>query len=332
MPESNWKYAQNQFLRATDGRRPLMLTVGADHTAKLAAKLGSPPDQDIQACIDRVQPLFDDFQLKMVTFDVISGTRKGQTSLLDDLLQELVSQRARVWEATVQTTYLPGTPQYTQIFPNGRAPFGSGAKDMRILAVQTLGQRLAAFPEFATLQTSVETFHASLDSARDTQQGSEGEIKTASDAAEAARVALAIGLFANVGKLMEKHAADPGRLEEYFELQLLRTSGGGSSTPPDAPPGTELTTFAFNWSQLDPSTIEIWFQTPPDLTGIDSLFVREGTAELLTAASPLPGEVFKTTFSGVTIDGEVDEVKLRNAAGDDIAEGVRDETLPDPGP
>ncbi len=332
MPGSNWKYAQNQFLRVSGRRRPLLLTIGADHTAKLHAKVGNPADPEIQTCIDRVQPRFDDFQLKMVIYDVRSGTRKGQTEMLDVLLQELILQRLPTWDATVQLTYLATTPQYTQIFPDGRSPFGTGGKDMRILAVQTLAQRLAAFPAFATLQTSVETFYASLNSARDTQQGTEGEIKSASDAAEMARIALANGLYANVGTLMAKHMDEPWKLEEYFELALLRKSGGGSSTPPPPVTEEELKTFRYGVVQTGPTTAEVRFEMPEGLTDVQTLFVREGTVEFATAVSVMPGEVWKTPWSGVVIDGDIDEVKLRNGQNEDVATGVRDETLPDPGP
>ena len=236
MADLSWRYASNQFLRVTERRRPLMLKIGADHTARLAARVGSPADADIQTCLDRVQPLFDAFQLAMVTFDVVSGTRKGQTDVLEDLLDELSGERVKRWDVTVQNVYLQGTPQYTQIFPNGRRPFQNGGRDQRILAVQTLAQRLAAFPDFASLQSTVEAFHASLESARNTQQGSEAEISAASDAAESARVALAVAMFANVGRLMEKHAADPDRLGDYFEVALLRTSGSGGTDSDDDPP------------------------------------------------------------------------------------------------
>ena len=50
MADLNWKYAQNTFISATDRRRPLMLRIGADHLAKLVAKLGSPADPDVQVC------------------------------------------------------------------------------------------------------------------------------------------------------------------------------------------------------------------------------------------------------------------------------------------
>jgi hypothetical protein len=98
-----------------------------------------------------------------------------------------------------------------------------GAQDLRILAVQTLAQRLAPFAQFAALKTTVETFHASLQAARNTQQGSEGEFASASEAAEDARVALAVGLYANLGRLMGKHAADTPITFPCYRTQKIIT-------------------------------------------------------------------------------------------------------------
>ena len=44
-----------------------------------------------------------------------------------------------------------------------------------------------------------------------------------------------------------------------------------------------------------------------------------------------PGTVGKTSWPGKVITGAIDEVKLQNGAGEDIAVGVFDPTLPDPG-
>ena len=317
MADLNWKFAKNQFLSATEGRRPLMLTVGSDHVAKLTAKLGSPADPDIQVCLDRVQPLFDAFQLGMVDYDVRSGTRKGQTEVLVDLLEELSGQRIKQWDITVQSVYLAGTPQYTQIFPDGRGPFQTGPQDQRILAVQTLASRLAPFSEFAALKTTVEAFHASLQAARDTQQGTEGEIETASGQAEAARVALAVGLYANVGRLMEKHADDPDRLGDYFEVALLRA--GSPSLP----------AFPFNW-QTAGADVELWFQVPDGLSGAANVVLSEGALELTTAVDVPPGATQSVTWTGAAISDEVDEVLLVDAEAEAIARGERDEGLPQP--
>ena len=234
MPAENWKYLQNQFLVATETSRILMKRISDDHLAKLIAALGVPPDADpdIQACLTRIQPLHDAFENALITWQVRSGQRQGETGLIVDLLAELSASRIAQWDITVQNVFLRGTPSYAQILPDGRGPFQDGALDLRIMAVKTLGQALAAFPQFAALRTSVETFHTTLKTARDAQQGTEGEIATASANCEAARVALATGLYANLGRLMEKHAADPIHVADFFELSLFRETGG---TAPPAP-------------------------------------------------------------------------------------------------
>lgn len=328
-----WKYIYNQFLSATDGNRSLMLTVGADHVAKLVPKLGSPPDSVIQECLNRTQPLFDDFELKLVKWENISGMRMGQTAMLDLLLDELRLQRVVQWMSTVQLTYLPGTPQFTQIFPKGQKPFYEGRKESRVLAVLSLAGVLANFPEFATLKASVETFHATLQAARNTQQGSEGQIKDASDAAEAARVALAIGLYANLGQLMAKHAAAPTRLNEYFEVSLLRTSGGGSGVPPGQPvePPVEVTARYYR-RQDGPTTWAVWFEHPEGIEGVTNVLFVEGEQQFSTVVSLQPGQSQQVVWEGVTIDGEIDEVVLRDVDNNVLAIGELDPELPDPGP
>ena len=234
--------------------------------------------------------------------------------MLADLLAELAGSRIKQWDITVQNTFLAGTPEYIQIFPNGRGPFQSGQQDLRILAVQTLAQRLAPFAALSALKTTVEAFHASLEAARNTQQGTEGEIGSASDAAEDARVALAIGLYADLGRLMEKHAADPDELGGYFEVALLRASS------------PTLPTFGFNW-QVAGTGVQVSLVVPAGVSGSVTVLLREGAVELTTAASVSPGQTKQVTWPNVTIVDDVDEVLLRDAAGTDLARGVRDQTI-----
>lgn len=328
-----WKYAYNQFLSATDNRRPLMLAVASDHLAKLGPKLGSPPDPVIQECINRAQPLFDDFRLKLVTWQNVSGMRKGQTEMLGDLLEELRLVRLRQWISAVQLVFVQGTPQFTQIFPQGQKPFYDGALDERILAVQALAGVLANFPEFAELKTSVETFHATLLAARNTQQGSEGQIKDASDDAEAARVAMAIGLYANLGNLMAKHAAEPHRLAEYFDVPALRTSSGGSAVVPGQPVVTPADVlFGYFREQINATTWSVWFQHPEGIEGVTNLLLVEGEQQFSVVVSLDPGQSQQVIWNDVTVDGEIDEVVLRDADNNVLAIGQLDPELPDPGP
>lgn len=45
-----------------------------------------------------------------------------------------------------------------------------------------------------------------------------------------------------------------------------------------------------------------------------------------------PGQSQLVVWEGLTIEGDVDDIVLRDAAGDAVACGVRDESLPNPGP
>lgn len=175
-------------------------------------------------------------------------------------------------------------------------------------------QRLAPFAQFSALKTSVEAFHATLQAARNTQQGTEGEMGAASKAAEGARQALVIGLYANVGRLMEKHAANPDELFGYFEVGLLR-----GSTP-------SLPTFGFNW-QVAGMGVDVSLQVPAGISGSVHVLLREGAVELNTPTIASPSQTLHVTWPNVTIVDDMDEVLLRDGAGNDLARGLRDESI-----
>lgn len=106
---------------------------------------------------------------------------------------------------------------------------------------------------------------------------------------------------------------------------------------PDVSPGsgggTVLTTFPYDRVQSEPGTVLIWFRMPGGLTDVFTLFAKEGAAMLSFQVDAVPpGQTVQATWTNVTLDGEVDEVTLRDSQGNDIATGVRDETLPNPGP
>lgn len=98
MAKRPWKYGQNQFLRVSGSRRRLLLRVSRDHTAKLLSHVGSPPDSVLQTCLDRTLPLEDAYEMAIIQWEIVSGTRKGQTDVFEELLAELSGERIRVWD------------------------------------------------------------------------------------------------------------------------------------------------------------------------------------------------------------------------------------------
>ncbi len=75
-----------------------------------------------------------------------------------------------------------------------------------------------------------------------------------------------------------------------------------------------------------------WVAVPAGLVDVQTLKLVQGTNVHYTAFSPPPGTVARTTWPGVVVTGALDELKIQNGAAQDIAVGVYDPALPDPGP
>lgn len=107
----------------------------------------------------------------------------------------------------------------------------------------------------------------------------------------------------------------------YISLPDVYPSNGGSGGP----------TFLFHWIVTAEGDIVFWFEMPAEVTGVTNIFLREGIEQYSTGVLLNPGQGQQLTWQGVTINGEIDEVVLRDAANNVLASGVRDPTLPDPG-
>lgn len=84
--------------------------------------------------------------------------------------------------------------------------------------------------------------------------------------------------------------------------------------------------FPFNFKQVG-SSVTVWF-TMPDVTDAALVYLKEGAFEE-TAAIPT-GTALKVVFAGVSVQGEVDDVELRDAAGKTVAFGKLDTSLIEP--
>ncbi len=114
--------------------------------------------------------------------------------------------------------------------------------------------------------------------------------------------------------------------------ELARIGRQPRRTPGEAGNGgVAIVTTAYN-TGVNGTNTEIWIFVPTGLVDLQQMYLRHGTDELSTAFSPQPGTVAKTTWPGMVIVGEIDEVKLQNGAGEDLAVGEFDPNLADPGP
>ena len=231
-----WKYAENTFLAVTVGSFKLMNILMADHAAHIAQAVTgqNPPDSDFTTIQGRTTPVKAAWDAAYNGWIAARGVYKGKRQALETKLADLSALRIKQWDIAIQGIFLDGTPEYTQLLPNGRGPFQQGAYDLRIAEVKALQTRLGPFgganASLATLATTVGTFHTEVKTLREGQQGAEGAVDAASTALEAQRVASANLMFQNLGRLMEKFFALPGRIEDYFDMNYIRD---GATPPPE---------------------------------------------------------------------------------------------------
>ena len=210
-----------------------------DHAARIAQAVTgqNPPDSDFTTMQGRITPVKTAWDAAYNAWIASRGTYKGRTQALEAKLADLSALRIKQWDIVVQGVFLEGTPEYTQLLPNGRGPFQQGAYDLRIAEVKALQTRLAPFTganaSLATLSATVGTFHAETKALRDAQQQQEAAVDAASTALEGQRVAGANLMYQNLGRLMEKFFALPGKIEDYFDMSYIRD---GAAVPPEDPP------------------------------------------------------------------------------------------------
>lgn len=125
-----------------------------------------------------------------------------------------------------------------------------------------------------------------------------------------------------------------GLADGSYEYQVVGRNSRGEGPASDVASvevAPSLPAARYNKAQVGPDT-EVWVEVPLGLVDVQTLYLREGATEFFTAFSPPPGTVSKTSWPGMVISGAIDEVKIRNGQNEDIAVGVFDSMLPDPGP
>ena len=237
-----WKYAENTFLVVTTGNFKLMNILISDHAARIAQAVTAvnPPDSDFTTMQGRLTPVKTVWDTAYNAWIAARGTYKGKTQALETKLADLSGLRIKQWDIVIQGVFLDGTPEYTQLLPNGRGPFQQGAYDLRIAEVKALQTRLAPFtganPTLTALATTVGTFHTEIKGLRDSQQGQEGAVDTASTGVEAQRIASGNAMYQNLGRLMEKFVLVPTKIEDYYDMSYIRDGAVPPPAPPPVPP------------------------------------------------------------------------------------------------
>ena len=220
MTTVNWYYLRNPFDNATKGSFKKMDVLATDHHDKLKSRINDP---QINTLYTFLKPFYDNFKDVYSKAAVNRGMYKGYTQRVEELFLELRQKKLREWNVRVQIEYLEGTMEYNQIFPNGKTIFQIGGYEARMAAVKTLLNTLEHFPALQNVKQDVEDYYNTLLNAREEQQGRETLEQELSDILEEKRRELAQALWNVFGGLIQLHYNEPYKIENYYELQFLKT-------------------------------------------------------------------------------------------------------------
>ena len=221
-----WKFIVNTFYSRTFQSMKNALSLTQDHLAKLTA---NETDADILAIKTAYLPLHTAFITANNQLDSRLGIYKGKTQTFEEMLEELSKVKINEWRGQVFAVFPEGTDNATAIFPRDRQPFQSDTYDERVEAVNTLSLTLATYtaqPSLVALSASVQAYYLTLSSARALQQNNEGTVATLRTNLKEAHLLMCQGMYKNLGLLMAKYYQNPETIADYFDLTLLRDTGG----------------------------------------------------------------------------------------------------------
>ena len=219
MSKRLWAPLYNTFLANTRHSFTKALTLFADTHAKLA---NEQTDPDIANMYNMLDPIFRDYAIIYANWQTVKGTYKGKTASLQDILENQMTQKLRLWEGAVRNVYTEDSPTEIEIFPNKRAPFLKGTYVNRIIAIKALADKLTEYAPLNALQIQVISFYNTLESIRLRQQEKEGDVKRLSVLLENQRIIVCETMYAILGLLMFKYKSNPNDIARFFDFSLIR--------------------------------------------------------------------------------------------------------------
>jgi hypothetical protein len=232
MIKINWYYLQNPFDNVTKNNYKKMYLMATDHFDRL--KQAALTNPKIQELLDFGREPFEAYVLQYREGSTEAAVYRMDTASFENIIADLSSTQIRRWDVEIQYLYDTTLPEYKALLPNGRGPFQTGSYDLRIDQVLSLADRLKKFPNLINLQTKVQEFGEKAMEARTKQQGNEQIEKNNSNSLEQKRQILAQTMHGIFGSLVRLYHNDPASVEEFYNLQYLRSSGG-SNIEDDAP-------------------------------------------------------------------------------------------------
>lgn len=216
-----WSYLVNPILNATEDSMLIALKLSTYHDNALNTAKSDP---FILALYNSYHPFHVALKAAYDAANTQQALKQGETLNIKQLLKLLSSTKIQQWDIKIQNAYPQSSVQYKKLLPNRRIPFQTGEQIERIRSVQSLSQAIGADKALVTLKAEIDSTYTLLEAAYNNQKSSINTTKTKSNDFETARIAMSNAQFANYGALIQKYAATPESIAQYFDLSILHSS------------------------------------------------------------------------------------------------------------
>lgn len=220
MASTIWRLLINVFLAATIRyvRASKIFAYTANALANAAAT-----DSRFRALSDFFAPLNDDFQLKYNNWVGAGGTQEASTLARDQAIGNMTHD-LEVWESMIVSTYLPSSPGFKNLFPDGHRPFSKSVPHNELVsALRQLSDKLASAPKsLAPVKELVDAKLAAVSGATAVQQGSKEDVGSKRGLMEAARIEAADGLQYVYGGLIQIYYKDMMQIARFYDVATIR--------------------------------------------------------------------------------------------------------------
>lgn len=216
-----WSFTENPFLAASKRSYSLSLKISTHHYSQLEKNSDDPFFAGMR---DSYYPLHKELEKRRSEWKSQGGIQKGSTQMKDELFHNLNESKIADWELAVRNVFREKTPEYTTLFPKGIGAFKRGTIENRIGAVKAFLSTLQNYPQLAVLADEVATFYNELMAIRVKQLGNKGETNIYSAALEKAVHAAMLGMYGNLGGLIQHFRATPEDIKDFFDLEAMRNT------------------------------------------------------------------------------------------------------------
>ena len=185
-------------------------------------------DADIGFIFDRTDPLVTNFLTEMTHKSLSKGVSSGQVDTFDALKGQLPVELAK-WDGRIQGIFPIDTLTYKNLFVV-RSKIYQGPIEVVITKLDTFKGLVALQTELASIAADITAFINKLKAARDIKGEKTEDIGAKSIELDVAYDAVVSMVYRNLGRLIDLYGEDSDRIEQFFDLVLIRRHSKVSST------------------------------------------------------------------------------------------------------